>query len=218
MAFDVQVCYPQQIIKLSSVTLIEGLSPPSVEVIGDDFRAVDEVLLNDTPSPLVQVLNQNKLHAQLPTTITAATLVTVMVVSHSFVFTDRSILSFKAGITNRKVSGINRLVQFFLKLLLTTPGTDIFRKTLGGGALRNLGTTFSKGSSKNIVGDFLIAVDTTAKQITAIQARNPRLPRDERLLSATVSGARFDARQTALVVSIVLKSQAGESALANIVA
>jgi hypothetical protein len=218
MAFDVQVCYPQQIIKLTSVTLIEGSSPSAVEVIGDDFSAVDEVLLNDLRSPAIQVLSKNKLRAELPPTVTADTLVTVMVVSYGLVFTDRSVLSFKAGITNRKVSGINRLVQLFLKLLLTTPGTDIFNRTLGGGALQNLGTTFTRGSSNNIVGNFLIAVDHTAKQVTAVQARNPRLPRDERLLSAKVSGARFDARQTALVVSVILTSQAGDSALANIIA
>lgn len=217
MAFDVQVCYPQQVIKLTSVTLVEGASCPTVEVIGDDFSAVDEVLLNDLRSPSVHVLSKNKLHAELPTSVTADTLGTVMVVSYGLVFTDRSVISFKAGITNRKVSGINRLLQLFLKILLTTPGTDIFHKTLGGGALQNLGATFTKSSTNNIVGGFLIAVDNTVKQITAIQARNPRLPRDERLLSATVSGARFDARQTALVVSVLLKSQAGDSALANII-
>jgi hypothetical protein len=215
MAADIQVTYPQQLIKISSVTLLDE-EVPTLEIIGDDFSAVDEVLLNDIQSPEVVILSKTRLTAVIPEEVRGQQIVNVVVVSYRTVFSQGSVVSFRVGGTNRKTSGISRLVQLFLKVLLSTPGSDIFNKTLGGGALRNVGKSFSRTNSGSIVSDFVISVDTTVKQIIAAQARQPRLPRDERLLSAKVTSARFDAEQTALVVSIELYSQAGTSATANI--
>jgi hypothetical protein len=215
MAFDIQFTYPQQIIKVSSVMLLET-DIPTMEIVGDDFSAVDEVLLNDVPSPAVVVLSRTKLTAVIPDSVRKQQVVNVVVVSYRAVYTQKSIVSFRMGGVNRKTSGINRLVQLFLKVLLTTPGSDIFNPSVGGGALRSVGRTFSKDNSGSIVSDFIISVDTTAKQLIAIQARQPRLPRDECLLSARVLTARFDTAQTALVVSVELTSQAGTAATANI--
>jgi len=217
MATDIQFSYPQQLVKISSVSLVTDADRPTLLVVGDDFSAVDEVLLNDIPSPEVMILTPTQLTAVMPVEVQSNALVNVVVVSYRFVFTEQSLVSFRFGRTNRKASGINRLVQLFIKVLLTTPGTDIFSPTVGGGALRNLGRTFSKDSAGGIVGDFVISVDNTAKQVSAMQARKSRLPRDERLLSAQVKSARFDAAQTALIVSVLLISQAGTAATANIV-
>jgi hypothetical protein len=186
-------------------------------IVGDDFTAVDEVLLNDVPSPAFTIHSATMLTAQMPVEVQGNTLVTVVVVSYRFVYTKQSLVSFRFGRTNRKTSGINRLVQLFVKTLLTSPGSDIFSHYTGGGALRNLGRTFSKDAAGGIVGDFVISVDSTTKQVIAMQSRRPRLPRDERLLSAEVQSARFDTAQTALIVSILLVSQAGTAATANIV-
>ena len=216
MALDVQCTYPQQLIQISAVSLLPGLEEPTVEVIGDDFSAVDEVLLNEIPSPAVIILSKTKLTAVLPTQVQGQSTINVTVVSYKLVFTERSLIAFQFGRTNRKISGINRLLQLFVKMLLTTPGSDIFNKTRGGGALRNIGRTFSKDSSGTLVSDFVISVDNTARQLASIQARTPRLPRDERLLGARVLGARFDASQTALIVSVLLTSQAGTTATAQI--
>lgn len=217
MATDIQFSYPQQVVKISSVSLLPEVDPPTLLVVGDDFTAVDEVLLNDIPAVSFIVQSATTLTVVMPVEVRGNALVTVVVVSYRFIYTERSLVSFRCGRTNRKTSGINRLVQLFVKVLLTTPGSDIFSAGLGGGAMRNLGRTFSKDAAGGIVGDFVISVDTAAKQIVAMQSRKPRLPRDERLLSAEVQSARFDAAQTALIVSITLVSQAGTAATANIV-
>ena len=47
MSVDLQVAFPQEAIKISSVQRVPGTSPPVLDIIGDDFTAVDEVLLND---------------------------------------------------------------------------------------------------------------------------------------------------------------------------
>lgn len=217
MATDVQFTYPQQIIKVSSVSLLPEAEVPTLLIVGDDFSAVDEVLLNDITSTEVVILSPTHLTAVMPVEVRGMSVVNVVVVSYQYVYTQKSIISFQSGRTNRKVSGMNRLVQLFLKVLLTTPGSDIFKPGLGGGALRNLGQTFSKDNAGGIVGDFIIAVDNTTKQVIAMQSRRPRLSREERLLSAQVLTARFDAAQTALVVTVLVVSQAGTSATTNLV-
>ena len=216
MAFDIQFVYPQQAIKVTSVTLLSNLVVPTLAVEGDDFSAVDEVLLNEIASPAFIVKSKTLLFAALPKEVRGERHISVTVVSYRTVYSPQSIVSFQLGKGNRKASGINRLLQLFLKTLLTTPGIDIFTPSVGGGGLRNIGQTFSKSNSGGLVGDFIISVDSTARQITAMQARQRGLSKTERLLNARVTTARFDASQTALVVSIELTSQAGIITTANI--
>jgi hypothetical protein len=216
MPLDIQFAYPQQIIKISQVSLLQERDPPTLLVVGDDFSAVDEVLLNDVPSPAVTVLSKTELTAVLPVEVRGNSVVTVTVVSYRLVHSDNSVVSFRFGPTNRKTSGINRLMQLFLKILLTSPGSDIFSPQLGGGVLDIVGRSFSRSEVSSLVGDLVVAVDNTAKQVIAIQSRKARLPRDERLLSAQVQSAEFDASQTALIATVNLTSQAGTAATANI--
>jgi len=216
MPLDIQFAYPQQLIKISQVSLLQERDPPTLLVVGDDFSAVDEVLLNDVPSPAVTVLSKTELTAVLPVEVRGNSVVTVTVVSYQLVHSDSSVVSFRLGPTNRKTSGINRLMQLFLKILLTSPGSDIFSPQLGGGLLNIIGRSFSRSEVGSLVGDLVVAVDNTAKQVIAIQSRKARLPRDERLLSAQVQSAEFDASQTALIATVNLTSQAGTSATANI--
>jgi len=216
MALDIQIVYPQQLVGLSSITRVEGLEPPTLEIVGDDFRFVDSVLINNIASPLTQVLTKKKMRTQIPTGMEGRTIFNVAVVSYQPVHTKKSLVRFECGRSNRKVNGITKLVQYFLKILLQEPGSDIWNPNLGGDALRNIGKTFSKTQAGSVAGDFVVSVDQTMRQITSIQARQPKLPRDERLLSAKVTSARFDVSQTALVVSVLLTSQSGEAAVANI--
>jgi hypothetical protein len=107
-------------------------------------------------------------------------------------------------------------VQVFLKILLTTTDTDIFAPRIGGNALRDIGLTFGKDQGGSIVSDVIVAVNTTARQITTIQARDPSIARDERLLAAKVTAANFNRSEAALIVTVEITSQAGRSATANI--
>jgi hypothetical protein len=216
MASDIQVAYPQQSINISSVAMVQGLDLPTVAVIGDDFSAVDSVLINDIPSPSVVVVSKTQLVAVLPQQVYGQSVLNISVVSYRLVYTAQSVVSFRLGNTNRRATGMIRLVQLFLKVLLTTPGSDIFNPTLGGGAMVNLGRTFSLSNSGSIVSDFVISVDNTVKQIISMQARQPRLPREERLLTARVAQSYFDTAQTALIAAVNLASQAGAVATANL--
>lgn len=215
MSIDFQVVFPQESIQLTRIQFVEGLQPKTLRITGRDFSAVDEVFINQIESPDVIILKKTELLAQVPEQLLIDRITTVSVLSRNLILTPKSFLRFRIGDSPTKVRGVLRLIQLFVKILFTTPGTDIFNPRLGAGGLRNIGQTFGLDEGGDIIADFVIAVDTTARQIVAIQTRDPSIPRDERLLAAKVLSAGFSKTETALFIAVELISQAGRAAIAN---
>ncbi len=216
MAVDIQVIFPQVVVPLSQVRTLQGVTPRSLDIIGTDFRYLDQVLINDVASPNVIVVSRTRLFAQVPTLLQRATLTSVTVISNSLSLNGKSLLRFQLGPSPKKVSGILRLVQLFLKILFTSAGSDIFAPVIGAGALKGIGATVGTKDGSNLVADFVVAVNTTQRQVIALQARDPSIPPDERLLSAQVLNASFNANEGALIVGVEITSQAGSAATANL--
>jgi len=213
---DFQICVPQEVIPLTSITRVPGFSPATLNIIGADFSSVDQVLINDIESPDVVVMSNTRLLAQVPPALTQITLTSVTVLAYRLVITKKSLIEFIVLPTPSKVSGIMRLVQIFLKILFTTPGQDIFAPRIGGGGLKNLNQSFGSDEGGGVVSDFIISVNTTQRQIIAIQSRDPTIPAQERLLAAKVTSAGFNANELALVATVEITSQTGQSAAASL--
>lgn len=215
MAVDLQVVYPQQAIVLNKVRVLPG-PPRVVDVAGADFRSVDDVLINRIASPDVVVMSKTRLVAQVPDSLLAQRILSITVLSRRLTVSAKSVLRFRLSRTPGKVSGVLRLVQKFLKILFTTPGSDIFNRQVGGGALRSVGQTFGIEDGGDIINNLVIAIDTTSRQIVALQSRNPSLPREERLLSAKILRAGFNKEEGALDVAVEITNQAAQAATANL--
>lgn len=211
---DFQVVVPQELVKVSQVTAVPGLPVRTLNVHGDDFRSVEEVLLNEVPSPSFVVVSKTQLLVQVPDSLSNDTITSISVLSTKLVITQRSFMRFRIGHTANKTRGILRLMQLFLKVLFTTPGSDIFSPQSGGGALIHLGKSVDAGS--DLAGGLVVSVDTTTRQIIQMQGRNQAIPPDERLLSASVLSAGFNKNETALIASVQLTSMAGRSAIARL--
>ena len=220
MAIDFQVVFPQENIQLTQIRFTSPGPlnlPRGLDITGVDFSAVEMVLINDIESPDVIVIGKNRLIAQLPDSLQRTLAVTnVAVLSRRLTLTERSLIKFKISDQPGMVRGILRLVQLFIKVLFTTPGTDIFSPTSGAGALKILGATFGASSSKNIISDFVISVDTAARQLVSVQSRDPSLPTDERLMAAKVTHAGFNQDTGTVLATVELVSQAGTQATANL--
>lgn len=216
MAVDFQVCFPQETIAVNKVRALPG-DLKVLEIEGEDFSAVDTVSVNDIDVPEFAVLSSHVLRARLPLSLTLADVRTVTVLSKRLVTTAKSTLKFRIGSMPSKVRGPLRLSQLFLKVLFSEPGTDIFNKKGGGGALKALSATFAASDSGGVINDFSVAVRTTTRQIIASQARNPSLPPDEKLLSASIISSAFSPQEAALSVSIEIVNQSGLPAILNLV-
>lgn len=109
------------------------------------------------------------------------------------------------------VQGIERLVQSWLIVFYSTPGTSIFHKNSGGGARAIVGrTSTTKGSS--VSADLAIAVEATQSEILRSQAVNKRIPPSERLLSSKLSSVIFDPKSTSISGRVSMVSILGENA------
>lgn len=216
MAVDFQIAFPQETVKVSLARPVPGLPVRTLEVIGDDFRSADEVLMNEVPSPSFIIVSKNRILAEVPQALRDATISSISVLSKRLTVTPRSYIRFRIGRTPSKVRGILRLMQVFLRVLFQTPGTDIFAPKVGGGALVHLGQSVSIEQGSDLVGDFVVSVDNTVRQLIQIQSRDQSIPPDERILTARVASAGFNKNETALVASIEVMSQAGRSVVARL--
>lgn len=207
--------FPQEAVTLTAVRY----DPQSgvLDVTGQDFSSVDEVLVNDLPVSGFVVVSKTRLLTALPSSVSPNNVTSVAVLSSRLAVTPRSLLRFRVGRTPSKVTGILKLVQSFLKILFSTPGRDVFTQKLGGAALAGIGETFGVDQGSHIVSDFVLAVDTTRRQLISIQGRDTSLPKDEKLMSAKVLSSSFDYNSSSLIVSVEIISQAGRAATANLV-
>lgn len=216
MAIDLQVIYPQNAIKLTKVRLLAGYTPASVLVEGDDFRSVDEVWINEAQAPNWTVLNPVTLVAQIPEMQAGRVLTSVEVLSNRLTVGPESLLKFRIGRGGGRVSGIMRLVQLYVKVLLTTPGTDIFSPQSGGGLLTKVGQQVSlHDGGKEVIGDLVMCCGAASKQIISTQAKDPSIPPVERLLSANVENAVFDRHSLGVKANIQIISHSGVRGYAN---
>jgi len=213
---DLQFIQFQDALPITGVDEIPDLVPRSLEISGTDFRNAIEVLVNESTSPSFVVASSTKILAQIPDSEAGYTIRNVSVLSADFTATVQSRIRFRLGQDPKKATGLRVMMQMFLKILLTTAGTDAFATRIGGSGLKNIGRNFDVGQSSTIVSDFAIAVRRTEQQIRALQSRQPRLPDDEKLASAKLLNAKFDVNLTALIARVELIAQSGRLAYANL--
>lgn len=212
---DLQVIEIRDVLKVTGVQPIVGFTPRTVRVYGKDFRNVYEVLVNDATSPSVFVVTNREMLVQVPTSLGRAPIRTVQAISHKLTSADKSKITFRIGDTTHGISGMERLIQTFLKLLLQTPGSDIFAWKLGGGVLRTVARQTARGGG-SMVADLTVGVERTSRQLTNLQSSNTSLPLTERLLFARVTEAKFIQSELALVGRIGIGNQARQRGLVSL--
>lgn len=200
-----------RILDVAEITKIEnaqGVSPRALLVHGKDFRHTEQVLVHGIYAPEFVIVDQYTLLVQVPTALVDATIYDVSVFSSNFSLTERSLLNFGVGARLKSATGILRLVQTFSRLLLRTPGSNIFKKTLGGGILGIIG----KNITETTAADISVGVRKVAADIIARQSPVREIPPSERLLSAEVVGFYSDEANTTVYATIVLTTHSNDQA------
>lgn len=213
---DLQYIQFSDSLRLTGAREVPDLTPRTLQINGPDFRSAVQVLINDAESPSFVISSKNTMLAQVPSSSRKDTIKSIVVLSSEFTATFQSRLRFLFGDNPKPVSGLRAMMQTFLKVLLTTVGSDGFAKKIGGSALLNIGKSFDIGSSSTLVSDFAIAVRRTEQQILSLQSQQPRLADDARLLSANLLNAKFDVNILSLLARVELISQSGIRAITNL--
>ena len=216
MSIDLQYVQYQDVLNVSSVRRISGISPPVYEINGRDFRSASTVYLNDVPARAFVVRSRTQMLAQMDNNFATSRLNNVVVLSTNLTVTDRSLLLFSFSKATKPVRGLSKLVQTFVKLMFTTPGSDIYDREAGGNLMSIRSMSATDENKGLLTGALDTVVSRTALQLTTAQTNQRNLPLSERLLSATLVSTHFDANTGTLYGRVRLISQAGAEALVNV--
>jgi hypothetical protein len=218
MGIDLQTVFPTEILSLSSTAEL-GLSEGGrrqLLLTGEDFRSAEEVWVNDQQVHSLDVRSQTELQVELPDGMGADPVASVIVYSSRVTLNVRNILRFRLGMQPRYTTGILRLVQSFLMVLLKDPGRDIFDPDTGGGLMRMVSVGYGKSDSRKILQDVVLAVDRAKAHLVAKQSSNHSLALSEKLASAQLTNSTFDRNIQTLIVEVEVRSQTGKTGVANL--
>lgn len=217
MPVDLQCVYPERVISPRDVRVLPSGpgDPLQLELRGEDFSRAVGARVNGLVAEFT-VTGPERLVLQVPQAARSGRVAEVTVLSSEASSSGDSVLRFRLGRPPGTVRGVQKLLQSFVRLLFTTPGSDIFAPDLGGGAMRVIGGPVRPSQEGDMLSDFVLAVEETKRQLTRIQSRDPRIPPDERLLSASVVGVGGDRARGRISVAVSVTSQAGSAASAGL--
>lgn len=213
---DIKILVIKDILPVTGIDYL-SVSPPSVQLRGDKFLQATEVFINDLPSPEFMIVSNQRILAQIPKGQETSVIRKVSVLAEQPSKDRSSILHFEVGTSFKGLKGIERMVQFFVKILLQTPGSDRFRPTIGGDLLSVIGESVTGGGNNSGVSAAVMnSVSRTKDQIVSLQSHATGTPSDERLLSAVVQAVGFDPNTTTLATKVALTAMSGRAAVANL--
>ena len=213
---DIKIIAIKDILPVNRVGFVPDFSPLSLKIDGSGFLEANEVHINDIPSPEFMVLSGGTLIAQVPDSQVRSKIRSVTVFSTVPTPTRSSILRFEVGRTVSSLQGLEKLVQLFTKLLLQTPGSDLFNPEDGGGVLSIVGRVVGKRDTSPLSASLVSAVNRTRDQLIAKQNQITRIPPDERLLRADTQAVGFNPNTSTLAARISVGAVSGRTAVANL--
>jgi hypothetical protein len=199
-------------VRVNSIRNALGVSPRSIIVKGEDFRSVEQVIIDGFVAPSFVAYSTTELVAEVPEPLREAVLNSVSVLSSALTMTERSLVEFTLGTRIKKVSGSLRLMQTFLRILLRSPGSNRFHPRSGGGLLKLVGGNIGNQTA----ADIAVAIQTARQYLINVQTSDRTLAPSERLLSAEIQSLNVDPGSTSSYVTIVLTSHAGTRGAATI--
>ena len=201
------------------LTIVSVQFPPNslttMLVLGEHLNHTNEVQVNDRRADFV-VISPSKMLVTIPTALRADPVQKVLALTDTPRLDEASKLYFDVGPTLRSAKGSEATIQLFIKLAMTTPGTNKFRPSSGGGLLSLIGLNMEEGAVLGLQARAVEAVMRAQDEVTSLQNQNRRLSNDERLVSAGVQGigVRPDEQTIPIVANLAFAS--GRRALAGV--
>lgn len=208
---DFSIVSAKTILRVTSVAPIRGFLPLSVIVLGEKFDLTKEVLYNDILAEEFIIASASRLIVRVPPSQVGKELTSIKVLSTV------SVSGGSAGVVTElsrpihTVSGIDRLIQAWIMIFLSNPGSDVFSPQSGGGARSLIGRSTDR-KSKSVAADLALAIEKTSSEIKRLQAQNLRVPLEEKLLSGDLETLSFDEATTVLSAKVSIKNMIGSTA------
>lgn len=208
---DLRVMNAKVILRVFTITPIRGFLPISILVVGKDLDKATEVQYNGVEANEFVITSSTRLIVKVPPSQVGKKFTDLKVLSP--VSVAKADATITLGITTppKTLSGIDRLVQTWVLIFLTTPGSDIFSPNSGGGGLSLVGRNTDK-AGKGVTADLSMGIERTKQEILRLQASNQTVPPSEKLLSSSLDTVEFDASSTVLSARVRIQNMLGDEA------
>jgi hypothetical protein len=208
---DLRVVTARAVLPIQSVAPVRGFYPPSLLVQGKNLAQTTEVEVNGILAKEFIIQSATNLIVRIPETQVGQVLTSIKAYAQISPSVDKAALNLGVIRPIKFISGIDRLVQAWLLLFFSSPGTDIFSPNSGGGARSLIGKTTDAGH-QSVAADLALCIDRTKMELMKLQANAPYLPMEERLMSSSLVGVNFNRESSTLFADVSLISMAGTAA------
>lgn len=201
----------QHVAKVSDLALFSGGG--SLDIRGRDFTGASAILINGYRSPTFVVMSDTRLLADVPPSQIGVPIRTVSVLRSTTQNSENTVVSFEAAVPSPQVTEATYLVQRVLKALLTTPGSDIFRPTAGGGLLSLIGPVPVDPSAAHALVS--LRIEAGVRDLMMSQPGDDSPP-SQRLSGVEILSVNYTPSDTSLDVRLRIISAEGTSVVAGV--
>lgn len=205
-----------RVIELTDILPIQkidktSLQTPSIKITGSGFLSASHVMVNNVKSPEFAILSDSVIISELP--ILNERVSSVVVYGRNAINTKRDAV-IKIGLTDTigVTSGMSKLVQTFVKTLLTRKGTSMFDPEMG--------TRFRDLVGMNIndteVLEPLITQTISDAEQYIVDTQSSKLPIDERLLKVQITNLSYNLKEQSVSVSVMIYNANNQAVGTNI--
>lgn len=194
---------------VQQVGWLSGTNDLGVDIRGNGFVDVVEVRINGVPCPDFLEMSPSHLLASVPASQIGLGVTSVAVFTAGTGAAAAAVIQFRL-VSRAQAAGVTALVQRFLYVLLTTPGSDIFSPDVGAGLQRLLAMSMGP-TTRALVAR---AVSDAETQLIRAQAREP-VPDNERLAAARLVDLRYDRNSATTSLRVELTAVSGQKVSAG---
>lgn len=210
---DLRIASVRRILTIIRVAYVER-PVPALSVEGVQLHYATQFLINDRPAEFF-ILSPQQALVQIPTSIVGKPVTRVLALTDVPALNQPNDVSFGIGASFRFVTGWDATIQLFMKIALTSPGTNRFRLSSGGGLQDVLSFDINEDNKKAIQAAAVESIVRAREEVVALQNQNRRLTNDERLASAEVTSIGVNTDSTSIPIVTVLQSVSGRRAAAG---
>ena len=173
---------------------------------GEDFSSAAEVLVQNQTQPF-SVISKSLIYSTIPVNMYLDSLAdfTVDVIVSSTRVKRTTFYSYQLGEEMRTVTGAYKATQQFIKMLLTTPGTNAFNPNEPAGNLQNWTAIHIASNSRQALLAKLLLNVQTASALFINAFRDSNVPPEERVTAVEVVDVGFEP-SGAIVLSLRLRT------------
>ena len=212
---DFRIVRAQTLLPIFSVAPIRGFQPASIVAIGKDLNYTSTIFYNGVLVSEFVVSSSTRLIIKVPESQVGKDLLDLKVYSSRPILNNNADLLIGVTKPLQKISGIDRLVQSWLMIFFTSPGSDVFSPQSGGGANTIVGSRTDR-KNKSAATDLSIAIQRTEAEILQLQSKMPQIPPEEKLLSSSLEGLANDEATGTLIAQVRLKNMVNQSAQVSV--